>query len=229
MLKFKTKNFISSQIKLNSFLVFQRFLLLFSIVLMLQFNFTKVNAQNYDSGAVEDYTRPDHKVYKSLSAALAQPDSVFILEIKGKKLKEIPAGVFQLHQLVVLDLGRNRIRNLPPAIQNLKNLEELDLTNNKLKTLTSEIGTLSKLKKLSLNRNVITELPVSIGKLSSLQILELWDNEIGTLPEEIKDLNNLKTLELRGILFSHEHQKYFQDLLPNTRINMSPACDCKTF
>jgi hypothetical protein len=80
-----------------------------------------------------------------------------------------------------------------------------------------------------LNRNVIESLPASIGEMDSLQVLELWDNEIGTLPEEIRNLKHLKVLELRGILFSDEQQKHFQELLPHTRIYMSPSCDCKTY
>ncbi|MBL0341886.1 MAG: hypothetical protein IPP71_13675 [Bacteroidetes bacterium] len=42
---------------------------------------------------IPSYSRPDFKVFRSLSAALQQPDSVFILELKGKKLTEIPEGV----------------------------------------------------------------------------------------------------------------------------------------
>jgi Leucine-rich repeat (LRR) protein len=174
------------------------------------------------------YIRPDHKVFKSLSAALQQPDSVFILELKGKKLKEIPEGVFKLPYLKVLDLSRNKIKEIPVAILQLDSLEELDLSNNKLSSLPHDIGSMIHLKKLALNRNTIEELPVSIGSMQSLEVLELWDNEIGTLPDEMKQLLNLKTLELRGILFSEEDQKHFHELLPNTRIYMSPSCNCKT-
>ncbi len=185
-----------------------------------------VNAQDSDE-VISNYTRPNYKVFRSVSAALQQPDSVFILELKGKKLTEIPEGVYKLPNLLVLDLGRNKIKVLPESISRLQSLEELDLSNNKLTKLPAAIGKLKNLKKLSLNRNVIEELPISIGELSSLEYLELWDNELGTLPDEIKDLENLKVLELRGILFSEDQQQHFQELLPKARIYMSPSCNCK--
>ncbi len=173
------------------------------------------------------YERPQAKVFKSLSAALQQPDSVYILELKGKKLTEIPEGVYKLPYLKVLDLGNNKIKAIPEAVLNMASLEELNLSNNKLKALPENIGKMTHLKKLALNRNVITELPVSIGAMESLEVLELWDNEIGTLPEEMKNLSKLKVLELRGILFSEDQHKHFHEMLPNTMIYLSPSCNCK--
>ena len=178
---------------------------------------------------VQVYERPPYKVYKSLAAALQHADSAYILELRGKKLKEIPEGVYRLPHLKVLDLGRNKLKEFPTGLLRLDSLEELDLSSNKISALPADIGKLKNLKKLSLNRNVIEVLPPSIGDMDSLQVIELWDNEIGTLPEEIKNLKHLKVLELRGILFSEEQQKHFRELLPNTRIYMSPSCDCKTY
>jgi len=174
------------------------------------------------------YSRPEAKVYKSLSAALANPDSVYILELKGKKLSEIPEGVFKLHNLEVLDLGRNRIRKINPQIANMIHLQELDLSSNKLDEFPEGITALKGLQKLSLNRNEIVTIPPSIGKMESLQVLEMWDNEIETLPDEIAMLKNLRYLELRGILFSEDQQREFHELLPETTIMMSPSCNCKT-
>jgi len=175
------------------------------------------------------YKRPDYKEYRSLSYALSQPDSVYILVLKGKKLKEFPMEVSKLPNLKVLDLSRNKIKVIPDSLQLLAGLEELDLSSNKIEELPESIGEMVSLKKLSLNRNVIVNLPASIGKLKSLQILELWDNELDNLPDEIHDLKNLKKLELRGILFSEEQQKHFHDLLPDTEIYMSPSCNCKIY
>lgn len=173
------------------------------------------------------YQRPEAKVFKSLSLALQQPDSVFILELKGKKLKEIPEGVYKLPYLRVLDLGNNKINLIPEAILKMDSLEELNLSNNKITILPDSLGKMIHLKKLALNRNTIEVIPPSIGKMQSLEVLELWDNEIGTLPEEMKNLTKLKVLELRGILFSDEQHKHFQDMLPNTTIYLSPSCNCK--
>ncbi len=167
------------------------------------------------------------KNYLNLEEALAQPDSVFKLTLRGKKLTEIPAGVFTLKNLLVLNLGKNRIKELPSAIENLKNLQELDLSNNDLTQLPPQIGNLSHLVQLKLNRNEITSLPVEIGNLKDLEVLEMWNNELDTIPDEIKNIRGLKVFELRGILFSDEKQKYIHSLLPDTRVYFSPSCACK--
>lgn len=187
----------------------------------------KATAQDDGNETPADYKRPSHRVYKSLQEALSQPDSVFILDLRGKKLTAFPTEVFRLPNLLVLDLSKNKISELPDEIGKLQSLEELNLASNKLKNLPAAIGDLKNLKLLSLNRNVITELPASIGKMNSLQILELWDNELSTLPDEIRNLTHLRTVELRGILFTDEQQKHFRELLPGVRLYMSPACDCK--
>jgi Leucine-rich repeat (LRR) protein len=186
------------------------------------------SASGQETEPAENYIRPEKKVYKSLQAALQQPDSVFILELKGKKLKEFPEDIFKLPHLVVLDLSKNKIRNIPSRIHELRNLEELDLSSNKISVIPVEVTQLTSLKKLSLNRNIIEFLPPETGKLTQLQYLELWDNEINDLPDEIKELKNLKILELRGILFSEEQQQRFLELLPNAKVYMSPSCNCKT-
>lgn len=190
--------------------------------------FTMAIAQENEHDSIHGYVRNEYKVYRSMSAALAQPDSVFILELKGQKLTAFPEELDRLSNLVVLDLSKNKIKEIPPSISKLSGLIELNLSSNKLSELPEEIGTLTSLQKLSLNRNVITTLPATIGQLQELQILELWDNELATLPDEIKQLRKLTKLELRGILFSDEQQKHFRDLLPGVKIYMSPACDCKT-
>jgi Leucine-rich repeat (LRR) protein len=173
------------------------------------------------------YQRPDFRVYRNLFEANTQPDSVQILELKGKKLKTIPPDVYKYHNLVVLDLGRNKIRVVPDSIGQLSRLEELDLSGNKIDSLPPSIGNLTNLRKLALNRTVITALPPEIGNLANLEEIELWDNELRDLPDEIRNLKKLRKLELRGILFTDEQQKRFLELLPNTKVYMSPACDCK--
>lgn len=190
--------------------------------------FQSAAAQENGHHSNGDYVRPAYKVFRSMSAALAQPDSVFILELKGEKLDSFPEGLDKFPNLMVLDLSRNKIRKIPPSIAHLTGLIELNLSSNKLTHLPPEIGSLTSLRKLSLNRNAITNLPAAIGKLQELRVLELWDNELATLPDEMRQLPKLATLELRGILFSDEQQKRFRELLPGVRIYMSPACDCKT-
>jgi len=167
------------------------------------------------------------KTYTSLQEALLQPDSVHKLNLKGKKLKEIPPEIFTLHNLQVLNLSKNRIKEIPAGISNLKSLQELDLSNNDLSNLPPQIGDLRYLYKLKLNKNVITALPPEMGSLINLEVLEMWNNELDTVPDEMRFLVRLKTFELRGILFSDEEQEEIQSLLPNTKIYFSPSCACK--
>jgi Leucine-rich repeat (LRR) protein len=202
-------------------------LLFLMLIIQAFFIPTEMMAQDDNNEVAVSYKRPEHKVYKSISAALLQPDSVFILELKGKKLTTVPEEVYRFPNLLVLDLSKNKITELPADISKLKSLEELNLASNKIKSLPSGIGDLKGLKMLSLNRNLITELPASIGNMSSLQVLELWDTELSTLPDEIRNLSNLRTVELRGVLFTDEQQKHFREMLPGVRLYMSPACDCK--
>ncbi len=167
-------------------------------------------------------------VYRSLTAALQKPDSVFRLDLSRQKLKTIPQEVFSLNHLVELNLSRNQLTEVSENIYLLNNLQRLYLNNNKLQALPQRIGTLKNLQVLNLDRNRITELPAEIGMLNNLEELSLWDNELSDLPEEIKSLSSiLKKLELRGILFNEDQQKRFHDLLPYTTIYFSPACNCK--
>ena len=167
------------------------------------------------------------KTFFNLQEAIAQPDSVYKLNLSKKKLKEIPHEVFSFHNLQILNLSRNNIAAIPVEIGILKSLQELDLSRNALTQLPPEIGQLKNLSNLKLNRNKITSLPMQVGDLLLLENLEMWDNELDTVPDDIQHLARLKTFELRGILFSDEQQKRIQQLLPNTKIYFSPSCACK--
>lgn len=166
-------------------------------------------------------------IYRSISVALQNPDKVYRLNLSKTRMKDIPADVFKFKNLRELDLSRNRIDSIPAAIGDLQNLTSLNLSSNNLELLPDEIGKLSNLTHLNLNRNKIVALPSTIGNLSNLELLELWDNELSGIPDEISKLQKLKALELRGILFSEDEAARIDSLLPNTKIMMSPTCNCK--
>jgi Leucine-rich repeat (LRR) protein len=166
-------------------------------------------------------------IYRSISAALQNPERVFRLNLSKTRLKEIPADVFKFKNLRELDLSKNRIDSIPAAIGELQNLTSLNLSSNNLELLPDEIGKLQSLTHLNLNRNKIVALPSTIGDLSNLELLELWDNELSGIPDEISKLHKLKAIELRGILFSEEEAARIDSLLPNTKVLMSPTCNCK--
>jgi len=166
-------------------------------------------------------------IYRSISAAMQNPEKVFRLNLSKTRLKQIPEDVFKFPNLRELDLSKNRIDSIPTAIAMLTNLTSLNISNNNLELLPDEIGKLSQLTYLNLNRNKIVALPATIGDLSNLEILELWDNELSGVPDEIAKLKKLKALELRGILFSEDEAARIDSLLPGVKIFMSPTCNCK--
>jgi Leucine-rich repeat (LRR) protein len=166
-------------------------------------------------------------IYRSVSVAMQNPEKVFRLNLSRTKLKTIPADVFRLTNLRELDLSKNKIDSIPPEIGLLVNLASLNLAGNNLELLPDEIGRLSQLTHLNLNRNKIVALPPSIGDLTNLELLELWDNELSDIPDDISRLKKLKAVELRGILFSEEEAARIDSLLPDTKVFMSPTCNCK--
>lgn len=167
------------------------------------------------------------KVYHELNDAIAAGDSVYILDLSHQKLKVFPPEIFKLKNVRILDLSHNRITLLPEEIANLSKLNSLDLSNNKISKFPLSLCKLSELITLQLNRNVIDSLPKEIGNLKSLETLGLWDNELNYIPDEAKGMNSLKVLELRGILFNAEDQNRIRQLFPDTKVYLSPSCNCK--
>ncbi len=166
-------------------------------------------------------------IFRHLSHALANPDTVYRLSLKGKKLTYLPAEIFLFKNLQWLDLSRNRFTEISDSISLLTNLTELNLSHNKLKTLPPAIGNLKHLAVLKLQKNQITRLPPEMGELRNLEVLELWDNEIDVFPEEMRQCRLLRKLDLRGILMTDEKQHAIQALFPHTKIYFSAPCVCK--
>jgi Leucine-rich repeat (LRR) protein len=168
------------------------------------------------------------KLYTSLEEALQEPDSVYRLKLnKRLKCDSLPPELFACKNLQELYLMGTKLSVLNQAIGKLKNLTLLSLYHNKLVTLPETIGQLSRLRTLIISRNLISTLPKNIGKLQNLTLLDAWDNPLYTLPDEIKMLQEtLKTLDLRQIaLRDYEYDKMVE-LLPQTNIIITSACNC---
>lgn len=196
-------------------------------VLILLLSCLAVNCSNMSAQSLLDsLTLSQQPVFKGIYTAMANPDSVFRLDLSRKKLKELPQDLLKFKNLQELKISRNSLKELPSWIGDFKNLQVLDASYNDLKELPIEIGKLDNLEFLLLNRNIIETLPHEIGTLKKLEVLELWDNEIGVIPEELKNCKNLRILELRGILFSPSEQRQISDLLPETEVYFSPSCNC---
>ena len=97
--------------------------------------------------------------YKDMDHALANPDSVFQLQLKRKGLSAFPSELSQFTNLQKLDLSKNKIGEFPDSLNHLINLTFLDLSRNK-----------------------IASIPASISQLIFLEHLDLWHNDVDSLP-----------------------------------------------
>lgn len=167
-----------------------------------------------------------HPEYLDLKEALANPDQVIKLSLRKQGLKEFPQQILKLKNLQYLDLSKNKLESLPDSIITLTQLQILIVSKNNLLALPNTIGGLKNLKILKASQNQIARIPYSFGELESLEYLDMWDNELDYFPESMSKLKNLQTMDLRNILINQEHQNYIQNLLPNTKIYFSPACQC---
>lgn len=112
------------------------------------------------------------------------------IDLKDKKLTEIPNSVFENKNLTDLDLGSNEIVFYPPLSV------QLDKNQNKISELPERISELTQLKKLILNSNKLTTLPYSIIKLENLEVLDLALNKDLNIINEIPKLNKLPKLRV---------------------------------
>lgn len=166
------------------------------------------------------------RMYKSLTAALNNPDSVYRLSLRRERLKEIPPEIFTLPNLQELDLSGNRIKVIPPEIAQLKKLQKLDLSKNRIETLPPQFGELENLWSLVISQNYITELPKEFANLQELKYLDMWSNEIDEFPDEMRKMKKLAWIDLRTINIWDEKQEAIKELLPNATIYFSPSCNC---
>ena len=165
-------------------------------------------------------------IYESLEDALKEPEKVYRLDLRKKKLAVFPMDILKFPNLQELDLSKNKLKEIPEEIGQLTNLQILNLSKNQLELLPKAIGNLINLKVLIVNQNELTALPVQIGDLINLKYLDLWSNNISFWPEQLANLKNLKTMDCRVIMINSEKQNYIQSLLPNTKIYFSPDCKC---
>ena len=92
--------------------------------------------------------QPD-RVYKSL-AEVDDPSQVYVLRLRGKRLKSVPPQVYGMPNLRELDLRGNRIRTLSDSIALLTHLERLELSRNPLDSLPAAMASMTELKELVL-------------------------------------------------------------------------------
>jgi Leucine-rich repeat (LRR) protein len=165
--------------------------------------------------------------YTSIAEGLKNPDKVIKLVLRKEHLKTIPKEVFQFKNLQYLDLAKNNIKEIPDSIELLTQLQYLDISKNTLQSLNGKIGKLTNLFYLNLNNNEFSVLPTTMGNLVNLRVLDLWSNNLDEFPENLKNMRSLKVLDLRAILIPDDKQRYILSLFPNTKVHLSPSCNCK--
>ncbi|MCF0211679.1 MAG: leucine-rich repeat domain-containing protein [Bacteroidales bacterium] len=167
------------------------------------------------------------RIYTSLSQ-VDDPSAVYILHLRGQRLREVPPQVFTFANLIELDLSRNRLDTLPPAIARLPHLQRLNLHRNRLPSLPDSIGFLPQLKALNASRNPLLELPSTMARLSQLDTLTLYLTGVVALPPECAALNySLRLLDLRACPLTYAHQAALDSLLPTPRKRWDYVCNCK--
>lgn len=167
------------------------------------------------------------KVYTSIEE-VQQPEEVYELRLRHKRLRAIPEEVYGYKNLRRLDVSHNRIDSLPPTIGQLSNLEELTLSDNRLTALPMEMGLLGKLRVLEADRNPLEMLPEEMGYLTSLEKIAVWSTYLYELPETFENLDGtLHVLDLRSCRLSITDQEGIRRLLPTVKILWDQACNCR--
>jgi Leucine-rich repeat (LRR) protein len=149
------------------------------------------------------------ELYYSLEEALANPDKVHRLRLRGMRLTNLPTEILKLENLKELDLSDNSLSRLPDSFAvKLKRLEILDLSNNQFSVLPNQITGMLNLGYLNLEGNQLNALPESISSLSSLQWLNIGRNRFNTVPTVLTTFQNLKNLTLDDIRIDSLPQQF---------------------
>ncbi len=136
------------------------------------------------------------KTYTSLKEIVADPDNVYKVQLRKRRLQTIPLEIDRLPNLFHLDLRQNSIIKIPNDFFFLENIIELNLSENKLDYISADIYHLVQLQRLDLHNNLLTEIPLEIGKLSNLLECNLDSNKLEILPPEIGMLTSLVELSV---------------------------------
>jgi Leucine-rich repeat (LRR) protein len=86
---------------------------------------------------------------------------------------------------------------------------------------------LQNLRVLDMGYNFVSYIPDQINKLTQLRILSMWDNPIAYYPNTLGELEQLEIFDLLNNQMGRDTQRRVTELLPNTRVIMSPPCHCQ--
>ena len=94
--------------------------------------------------------------FNNLDKALANPDSVFFLDLSLQKLKTFPKEIFKFKNVRELYLSYNYWDNIPEGLGELKQVTILDLSGNYfLHLLPFDLWKMKNLKELDIKDNLL--------------------------------------------------------------------------
>ena len=139
------------------------------------------------------------------------------LNLKYKKLKEIPPNIKYLTNLKILNLHHNKLTELKGnTFDNLTNLQQLYLSKNQLTEIKENIfDRLTNLHYLDVGDNQLTEIKEkTFDKLINLRELHLDNNKLTEIKENTFDrLTNLHTLYLYNNQLGEIKENAFHGLI----------------
>ena len=139
------------------------------------------------------------------------------LNLKYKKLKEIPPNIKYLTKLKILNLRHNKLTELKEnTFSKLINLQELYLNENQLTEIKENIfDRLTNLRTLDLGVNRLAEIKEHVfDRLTNLKHLYLNGNKLTEIKETTFDrLTNLQTLNLNSNKLTEIKENAFHGLI----------------
>jgi Leucine-rich repeat (LRR) protein len=136
------------------------------------------------------------KEVHSLTEALKNPDSVYKLNLRRKRIDSIPPEIGKLKNLEVLIISGSTVKFLPDEIGECKNLKSIIAHSSRLEEIPATLGNLKKLRVLKLGHCNLKSIPKEIGNIESLWHLSIGGNNIKYVPKELSKLKNLTWLDL---------------------------------
>jgi len=101
----------------------------------------------------------ENRVYTSLSFALREPESVYNIDLRNRKLTEFPEQLYKFPNLRSIILSDNNIQKVDIMPNKFQNVVMLDIANNRIKEFSIGLNSLTFLKRLNLDNNQLILFP----------------------------------------------------------------------
>lgn len=164
--------------------------------------------------------------FKSLEAALLNPEEVIHLELRKDKLTKVPESIKQFKNLEILDLGKNKLDSIPSFILELKNLKELNISKNNFSRIPRILGQMDSLKILKMANNPVLQIPFYISEFPTLQILDLWSTQLEMIHPSILKNKSIIKLDIRVTFLRTKDVEWLELARPDMEVLSSYGCDC---